>query len=98
MAAGDVVSDYSDDLAADAYMSIQPAAGVEWVIHNIYCGATCEVYWSNGSKEIPIFSATGAAWISGMFSHCTNGKYLKVKNKSGGASDFGYDGIITKQG
>jgi hypothetical protein len=96
MAVGDVTSAYSNDLADDGYMSIQPGAGVEWVIHNIYCGDDAEIYWFDGTNYLLFYTVTGANWITGIFSHVTNTIYIKVKNVSGGTADFGYDGVITK--
>lgn len=97
MAIGDAVVAYSNDLANNGYMALQPGADVEWVIHNIYCADDAEIYWYDGTNEMLVMSVTGAAWISGVFSHCTNAKYIRVKNKSGSAADFGYDGIVTKE-
>lgn len=96
MAVGDVVSAYSNDLATSGYLDIAPAAGIEWVIHNIYCGNTAEIYWYDKTNEVLIYSVTGAAWITGIFAHCNNTYYLRIKNVSGSAADFGYDGIVTK--
>jgi hypothetical protein len=95
MAVSDSVVAYSNNLANDGYLAIQPSGTVEWVIHNIYCGGAFEIYWYDGTNEMLILAGTVYGWVSGIFSHCTNTKYLRVKNKSGGAQDFGYDGVIT---
>lgn len=95
MAAGDTVVAFAS-VANDASQTIQPGAGIEWLISNLYFGQAAEVYRTNGSNPILVYTATANTYLN-INSRLTNGQYLTVKNKSGGASAyFGYDGIIWK--
>lgn len=95
MAAGDVVMD-TVSVANGAYMTIQPVAGVEWVIHNIMYVGNCELSQYDGTNEVTFDTVTGAgAWV-GQFFHVTNSDYLRVKNTSGATAVFGYSGMETK--
>ena len=95
MAVGDVASGKSQ-VATTAVQTIQPGAGAEWVIHNIYHEAEVELYFCDGTSDI-LFDTDSAygAW-TGMFFHVTNTHYLKVKNTNAASKYIGYDGIITK--
>jgi len=83
-------------VAAGAYLSIQPGAGVEWTIHNISVpiGTSAELYKYNGTNEILVDSNPSGGW-SGEFFHNTNSIYYRVKNTSASTAYFGYDGIIS---
>ena len=96
MAAGDVVSDLQS-VAAGAYLTIQPASGVEIVIHNIYHEYDVELSFYDGTNEIAFDSDTGAgAWCNFAF-HATNTLYFRVKNSdTSNARLIGYDGVQTK--
>ena len=95
MAIGDVVNADSS-IASSAFLTIQPGAGVEWVIHNIYHAADVELYFTDGSNDLKFDSdASMGAW-TGMFFHVNNTRYLKVKNTNVAAQLIGYDGICTK--
>lgn len=99
MAAGDVVSALSS-VDAGNYFDIQPSAGVEIVIHNItHQGADAELYFYDGSNLILIdIHASGnvGAWWPNLHLHSNNTRYYRVKNISGSARLFGYDGVQTK--
>jgi len=95
-AVGDIVSAYSNDVAADGTLDIKPAGTEEWVIHNIYCGDDAEIYWEDGTNTVKVHSITGAGWITGIFVHVNATYYMSIKNVSGGAADLGYDGVITR--
>lgn len=96
MAAGDAVCSDVTSISDTAYMTIQPGAGVEWVIHNISVpnDKAVELYYYNGTNEIKVDANTGG-WI-GYFFHCNNTRYYRVKNVSGGAVYMAYDGMQTK--
>ena len=95
MARGDKVVGL-ESVGHAAYMTIQPGSGVEWSIHNIYGAAACELYVYNGAIEIKIDVTTEPkSWLSYFFD-LTNAHYLRLKNVSGAAAIFGYDGVITK--
>lgn len=83
-------------IANGSYLSIQPTGTQEAVIHNIYCeDGSVEHYFTDGSNTIKFDSDTTNGTREGMFFHVTNTKYIKVKNVSGGALYFGFDGIYT---
>ena len=95
MARGDAVGDISSVNAA-AVLTIQPAAGVEWIIHNIFHEAEVELYVVKSTNEL-LFddAATKGSW-SAHFFHLTDTQYLKVKNTNAAAKLIGYDGIVSK--
>ena len=95
MAVGDVTSALSS-VANNAYLDIQPAAGVEWVVHNLYHKGSAELYISDGSNEIKVMADTSESGWLGYYLHCNNTLYYRIKNISGGAIYLGYDGVITK--
>lgn len=96
MAVGDVVAETisKDD---NAYLDVQPGAGVEWVIHNIYYAGAAELYKYDGSNTILFDSSASAGAHLNVRIHLTNGDYMRIRNVSGGAAIVGYDGIITAE-
>jgi hypothetical protein len=96
MARGDVTSALQS-LAASAVLTIQPAAGVEWVIHDLYFGAACDVKFTNGTDSITIESPTAAGQRNNRAHHATSTRYFTITNTSGGTAVFGYDGVITRE-
>ena len=96
MAAGDVKNGFQASLANDGTYDVQPGSGEEWVVHNLYAAGSFELYLKNSTNTILIDSMTGAGGFFGMCYHLTNTQYLQIKNKSGSAAHFAYDGIQTK--
>ena len=92
---GDVVSAQSS-IAAAGFLDIQPGAGVEWVIHNIYHEAEVEISQYDGTNSIVFDEDTGAGVYARYAFHCTNGLRIRVKNTNAAAKRIGYDGIVTK--
>lgn len=95
MAVGDVTSSLTS-VANDAYLDIQPASGIEWVIHNLYHAGSAELYISDGTNEIKVMSDTTESGWLGYYLHANNDRYYRIKNISGGSIYLGYDGVITK--
>jgi len=96
MAIGDVVSGKSQ-ISAAGTLDIQPGAGVEWVIHNIYHEAEVELYFADSTSDLLFDTdASYGAW-TGMFFHVNETRYLTVKNTNAASKYIGYDGIITKE-
>ena len=97
MAVGDILQAHSST-ANDATVTVAAAAAGEATIHNFYTpsSAAWELYRSDGTNEILLFSCTGP--LLGYVCHvqATAGVYLKMKNKSGGTVYMGFDGIVTK--
>lgn len=97
MAVGSVVSDLQA-VNSGAYLDLQPASGVEWVIHNIYWeGASVDLVWYDGTHSID-FQQTlvGPDSLNNIQIHVTNTRWLRVKNNDGGTKNIGYDGVQTK--
>ena len=85
----------NSSVANDAYLTIQPGAGVEWVIHNLFLGDTGNIETYDGSNAI-VFETGAAGWVGNLELHCTNTDYIRIQNKSGDSARFGYDGIISR--
>lgn len=96
MAVGDVVSSLSS-IDTDAYLDIQPGAGMEWVIHNIYHESDIQLEFYDGSNGVAFESVTGAGIYAKFAFHMTNSIRIRVKNTSGEAKLIGYDGVVTKE-
>ncbi len=95
MAVGDVFSGLQS-VAAGAFLDIQPATGVEAVIHNIYHESDVELYFYDGTNLLKFDSETGAGVYAYYDFHVTNSRYLRVKNTAAAAKLMGYDGVQTK--
>ncbi|AEG14683.1 hypothetical protein Desku_1096 [Desulfofundulus kuznetsovii DSM 6115] len=96
MAVGDVYSGLQS-VAAGSFLNIQPPAGTEAVITNIYYGGKVEVYFTDGTNSVLVDSDTAAGSMQGRCFHVTNTLYLQVKNADTAAKLIGFDGVITKQ-
>lgn len=96
MTKGDAVSGLSS-ISAGANLTIQPSAGVEWIIHNIYHEAEAELYVVEGSNDLLFGSSGGKGSWSAYYFHVTNTHYFEVENTNAGAKLIGYDGIVSKE-
>jgi len=83
-------------VANNAFLDVQPGAGVEWVIHNLMFGGAFELYWYDGTNSILIDSEGANGGRTNLVYHVTNGVRLRMKNTSGGTTFLGYSGVITK--
>lgn len=97
MAVGDTVTVVPTSVSAAASLTIQPASGVEWIIHNLYVPstATIELYRTDGTN--PILVDSNAGGYLGYFFHLTNANYMTIKNTTAGAIYMSYDGIVSKE-
>ena len=95
MAVGDVFSGLSS-IAAAAYLDIQPAAGVEAVIHNIYHESDIQIEFYDGTNSLIFDTDPGAGIYAKYAFHVTNARRIRVKNTNAAAKLIGYDGIVTK--
>jgi hypothetical protein len=95
MARGDVKSGIAS-VANNGFLTIQPGSTEEWVIHDLYHAAGCDVQITNGTDIITIESPTGAGQKNNRTHHLTNTFYMKIKNTSGSTAVYGYDGVQTK--
>lgn len=98
MAVGDKLVGYSNNLADDGTLDIQAAAAGEATIHNLFAtsGAAWELYWNDGTNTLLIGSYNGSLLGYVFHVQASDGKYLTMKNVSGGAADLGYSGVVTK--
>ena len=94
--AGDAFIAYENNLADAGTLDAQPAAGGEAVIHNIWYGGAVEIYRNDGTNTVKIAEDDEAGITEFLTYHVTNDIYITIKNVSGGAADFGYDGIYTQ--
>lgn len=96
MAVGDVYSGIQSVAAGD-FLTIQPPAGTEVVITNIYYEGPVEVYFTDGTNSIKVDSDLTGGSMQGRCFHITNALYLKVKNTDTAAKFIGFDGVITSK-
>ena len=94
-----VVGDVKKGIAtvtAGNFMDIQPSAGEEWTIHNIFHEAEVELYVSNGTLSILFDSETQlGAWLRHAFD-LANDFYLRAKNVNAASKVIAYCGKQTK--
>jgi hypothetical protein len=97
MAAGDAYQVGSSLITASTgFLNCQPGSSVEIVVHNIYCGAAAELQFWDGSNAIIIdTTAAGGGFLNQAF-HCTNTKYIRVRNAGVANAYFAADGMVTK--
>jgi hypothetical protein len=97
MASGDAVNALAS-VAASGTLNIQPGAGNEWIVHNIFLpeGSTSgvEVYAVTGAVECLLKTVTDPLLTFNF--HVTNTYFLKLKNLAGVNVVLGYDGIVVK--
>lgn len=96
MAAGDIYAQGITSVAASGYFSIQPPDGVEIVIHNINHSTDSVLEYFDGTNFIQIDTQSGSGGWMGMFLHCTDTKYYRIKNISSSTNLISCDGIQTK--
>ena len=95
MAVGDVFSGLSS-IAAAGYLDIQPAVGVEAVIHNIYHDGDIQLEFYDGTNSLIFDTDVGTGVYARFAFHVTNARRIRVKNTAAAAQLIGYDGIQSK--
>jgi hypothetical protein len=96
MASGDVFNTAVTATAQNAYLSLQPGAGTEIVVHNITQSTDATLEYYDGSTAVTVDTVIGAgAWI-GMWFHCTNARFYRVKNTNAASNNLCADGMYTK--
>ena len=96
MAVGDVKSSISS-IAAGGYLDIQPSAGEEWVIHNIYHEYDVQIEFYDGTNSLIFDTDTGVGIYAKYAFHVTNSIRIRVKNTHASlAKLIGYDGVVSK--
>lgn len=96
MAKGDVYQQGITSVAQNGYFSIQPTAGVELVIHNICHSTDATLEYYDGTNYISVDSQLANGSWAGMYLHCTNSKYYRIKNTNSSANLIACDGVQTK--
>jgi hypothetical protein len=96
MARGDVYNKGVDEIDIDAYFNIQPPEGVEVVIHNISRSDDAILEFYDGTTAVTVDTQVGQGSWMGMFLHCTNSKYYRIKNTNVSSNNICCDGIQTK--
>ena len=79
-------------------MDLNPSAGVEIVIHNIYVptGTSYTVEKYDGTDSTIFASMPAGGGMLNVQFHCVNGDRIRVKNTSGSAANMAADGMVTK--
>lgn len=94
MTAGSVVA-ANNSTGASATWTVQPAAGVEWSIHNVYWSGACSLKKYDGIYTVTFDSPTSAGALTNMIIHLNNSVYLQITDTSGATNVMGYDGVQT---
>jgi len=96
MAIGDVVNGLVS-VAAGANLDIQPAAGVEIVIHNIYHEYDVDLAFTDGTNVLTFDTDYGKGVYAKYAFHATNSIWIRVINRdTANPRLIGYDGVQTK--
>lgn len=96
MTVGDVVSGHISIIAGGTEI-VQPASGVEFVIHNVYVprGSNVLVYKTDGITDVLIEQLSSPMLSFNV--HVTNDVFVKIVNGDDVNSVLvSYDGIVTK--
>lgn len=98
MAAGDVFQEGPTSVASAGTLDIQPGAGVEWVIHNVYVpeGVSVDFQYYDGTNTITFDSDDVDGSRFNLNWHVTNGTRVRILNNDAGAQFLAADGIVTK--
>ena len=98
MAAGDVFQEGPTSISTGARLDIQPAAGEEWVIHNVYVpeGTAVDFEYFDGTNTITFDSDSVDGSRFNLNWHATTGTRVRVQNNTTSAAFFAADGIKTK--
>jgi hypothetical protein len=99
MAAGDLFQVGPTSLDTGVTLSIQPAVGVEWVIHNVYTPANIAInyqyYDGTNATTFDSDAVDGTRYMVNW--HASSGVYVRVKNVSTSTGIFvSADGMVTK--
>jgi hypothetical protein len=98
MAAGDVFQEGPTSITDGSWLDIQPAASVEWVIHNVYVpeGTSVDFEYYDGTNIITFDSDDIDGSRFNQNWHVTNGTRVRIQNTSGATAFLAADGIVTK--
>ena len=95
MAAGDIYQAGPTSVSASGFLALQPSGSSAVVVHNIYYAGAVEFYYFDGTNSILFDSDGTSGGRLNLTHHCSNTKYVRVKNVSTGAILIAADGIYT---
>lgn len=89
---------YTDtqSIGAGSYLDIQPAAGSEAVVHNIYHEGGIEIYRYDGTNNLLFATAPDGGVYAYYAFHVGNTDRIRVKNTESAAKLIGFCGVYTK--
>ena len=96
MAAGDRYQQGVTATAQNAYFSIQPLSGIECVVHNVIHSTDAVLEFFDGTTAVTVDTQLGGGAWMGVYLHCTNSKYYRVKNTNASSNNICCDGVQTK--
>lgn len=96
MAIGDAVGSVTL-IVAGASLTIRPAVGKEWAIHNVFHAEDAELRVVNGSNKLLFASSSAKGSWSAYYFHLTYVQYFEVKNTNAASRLIGYDGVVMKE-
>lgn len=95
-AVGDIVAD-CQSIAAAAVLDIQPGAGVEWSIQNVYWAQSVTFQRYDGTNTLAFFTFSGPDFQNFMPGiNVNNTDRIRILNNFGSAQIICYDGRVTK--
>lgn len=96
-AVGDAVVIVPTSVSAGASLTVRPASGDEWIIHNILSadGYPIEVYITDGSNPIKVDISPSGGLLGYAF-HLTYTVYMTIKNTDASSRFISYNGIVSK--
>ena len=94
MGAGSAVGS-NNNTAGSGTFTIQPSAGVEWVVHNFMWSGPCTITITDGSHPVVFYTATALGYLGNVQIHLTNTQYVVMTDTSGSTNAMAYNGIET---
>lgn len=95
-AVGDTVAD-CQSIASSARLDVQPGAGVEWIVHNIFFTHQVTLDRFDGTDTAAFLVLSGAGWQNFQPGfHVTNTNRLRIQNNDASSRVICYDAIVTK--
>jgi len=91
---GDAVIGAITSVAAAASLTIQPAAGVIWLLKNIQYSGAVEISLTDGTNTILVDSDGAAGEILGKNYLLSNTQYMTIKNMETAVIFVRYDAVV----
>lgn len=93
---GDTLVQNIEAVAEDSILSMRPASGYEYVIHNVMSNGAFSLYKTDGTNEIlsaRVIAPKSA--LTGLHLACTNDIWWTIRQNDSGSVNMGFDGIQT---